>query len=92
MPVQQDLSCLQQRRIMRIEYMAMGREHGLSADFQKTVLCQDWKFQDHLVHLRVAVPPYAKQLLLYTVEHGDDILRSIFLRKIVARSVIQNVS
>ena len=58
---------------------------------QYAVVRQYREFQDHLIHLGVAVPTDAEYLRLPLVEHGDDFLRRVALRQIVPGTVIEYV-
>ena len=72
--------------------MPMGAEDHLTAKRDQTIVSQHRKFEHHLVHLCLAVAADTVQLILQRIQHGDDFLRRIVPRKIISRSMIENVA
>ena len=62
------------------------------AEVYHRVIRKHGKIEHHLIDLRLAVASDAHNALFHGVEHGDHLFRNIFLRKIVPRSVIKDIS
>ena len=90
-PVKQDISRHQHGRCFGVEMMTVCNKNDPVSGSQETVFSHDRKFKHHLVYLAVTVPPDTENSLPERIEHSNDLLRSIFFRKIIAGTVVQKI-
>lgn len=78
--------------VLLVEYMSVGDEHSSSAINDYGVVCHDWKFEQHLVYLGIAVATHGNDIVLSLVEKFDYALRIDAFGYAVARSVVEYIA
>ena len=89
--MEQDIAGLERRQVLLVEDMTVGGEDALPAHRQEKVICHDREGENHLVDLGLAVAADTVDLIPVFVQEGDDLLRGIFVRQVVARAVVEKV-
>ena len=92
MTVKQYISLADWRKIVAIIYVTVSGIYQFIAHGYDGIIRKHGKIEHHLIDLRLAVASDAHNAFFHGVEHGDHLFRSIFLRKIVPRSVIKDIS
>ena len=72
--------------------MAVGGENSLPVDFQQAIICQNGKFQYHLIHLCIAVASDTEKFLLQGIQHSNYRLGIVTFRQIISWAVVEDVS
>ena len=72
--------------------MSVGDEHASAAIDDDGVVGHDWKFEQHLVYLGIAVATYGNDIVLSLVEKFDYALRIDAFGDAVTGSVVEYVA
>ena len=78
--------------VLLVVYMSVCDEHSSSAINDDGVVCHDWKFEQHLVYLGVAVATHGDDTVLSVVEKLNDALRVDAFGDAIAGSVVEYVA
>ena len=92
MAMQQCVALHQWRKLRLIEKMPMGRKNRMPVQCEDRIIRHHRELQHHLIDLRLTVATYRPDSVLQRIQHRDDLLRCILLRKVVTWSVIEDVS
>ena len=92
MSVQKNIPFAERRNVRFVIHMTVCGVYRRLAEVYHRVIRKHGKIEHHLIDLRLAVASDAHNAFFHGVEHGDHLFRSIFLRKIVPRSVIKDIS
>ena len=60
MSMKKDISCLEKRRSLQIILVTVSDKNHPVLLGNQTVVCKDWKRQNHLIHFAVAVSPHTE--------------------------------
>ena len=80
------------RTVLLVVYMSVSDEHASAAIYNQGIVSHDWKFEQHLVNLSVAVATHGNDTVLSLIEQLNDTLRVNAFRNAVARSVVEYVA
>jgi len=92
MTVQKHVALPQGRKVVFVEFMAVGNENASFTEGKNRVIRHHGKFQHHLIHLGIAIPPHTKDAVAHFVQKGDNSLRGIGFGQVVARAVIKQIA
>ena len=92
MTMQQCIALHQWRKLRLIEKMPMGRKNRMTVQCEDRIIRHHRELQHYLIDLRLTVATYRPDSVLQRIQHRDDLLRCILLRKVVTWSVIEDVS
>ena len=92
MTVDEQVALLVRRQIVQIKEMSMRDERGAPVQIKERVIRHNRELENHLIDLGVAVAADTEQLVPYAVEKRNNALRVIFIRQIVARTVVEQVA
>ena len=79
------------RSIFRIEKVTVCTQSGAVSEKNKKGIGSDGKLKYHSVYLRIAVPPYAENVVFYQVEHFCRAGGVVSVRKRIAGTVIKDI-
>ena len=91
-PIQQYIAILQRWQTIRMINMAVGGVHSKRIDAYQRIISHDRERQNHLINFGIAIAPNAKDFFFSLVECRNNILWTILIRKIISRTMIENVS
>ena len=78
--------------VLLVVHMSVSDEHSSAAIYNQGIVSHDWKFEQHLVNLSVAVATHGNDTVLSLIEQLNDTLRVNAFRNAVARSVVEYVA
>ncbi len=89
--VKEDVSGLQGRKGILMEVMAMGGVDHPVPNIEDSVIRQNGKLKDHLVHFCVAVPPDAENGGFSFIQQCQDFFGGVVFRQVISGAVVENV-
>ena len=92
MAVQENIAGAERRQVRGVVDVAVRGVDQPVSNREDAVIGQNREVQHHLVNLRVAVAADAEEPVSPFVEHGQHLFGGIFVRQIVARAVVENVT
>ena len=92
MSVKEDIAVRDGWQGVFIIMVAVGREDRVAIQHQDCVVGKAWEIEHHLIDFGLAVAANRPDFVLQGVQHGDDFLRGIVLRKIVSGAMVQDVA
>ena len=92
MPMDEQVAILMRRQVIQIKEMTMRDERGSSIKVKESIIRHDGELEHHLIDFGITVAADAEQLVFYVVEQGDNALRIVFVRQIIARAMIQQIA
>ena len=73
-------------------HMSMGRKNELTEFMEDVVVCRQGEPKDHLVDLGIAIAANSNDFVADGIHDFNDFLWRIVLRKVVSRTVVQDIA